>query len=390
MWLIAKVSLVSFVWLGASLQPDSSAQLAVSELQGGGIGDDGVESIFGFQNLPLTHCPPQLPRCRCPNGREGTACYKGQLTNRGAAQLRRNGASLRQALRSAGLAREPYTVEVHCTHIPRTMDSARALLEGLLGSRWAAGRVHVAQQHSGPALWLYPNREYCGALKARGGSVGAHLVGEEAADKAGFSKVGHWKLGEFFTNYTDQRVRLFDLYAARRCHQPGAGVYPCGEEGQCGFDELKSAATVAEVAQFLQAREEGWLQLVVGPLVDRLIVFLLGEGGSVPDFLYFSGHDTTLMPLLVALDLWERPPVGGEWPPYASTLLFSLWTTAEGADMVQLTYNGEPVELPACSYPCTTDKLRSALARLALKEEAWRGRCDAIEAKADAITQSVR
>lgn len=55
MWLIAKVSLVSFVWLGASLQPDSSAQLAVSELQGGGIGDDGVESIFGFQNLPLTH-----------------------------------------------------------------------------------------------------------------------------------------------------------------------------------------------------------------------------------------------------------------------------------------------------------------------------------------------
>lgn len=56
MWVIAKVSLVSFVWLGASLQPDSSAQLAVgAELQGGGIGDDGVESIFGFQNLPLTH-----------------------------------------------------------------------------------------------------------------------------------------------------------------------------------------------------------------------------------------------------------------------------------------------------------------------------------------------
>ncbi|OII72277.1 uncharacterized protein cubi_01610 [Cryptosporidium ubiquitum] len=41
---------------------------------------------------------------------------------------------------------------------------------------------------------------------------------------------------------------------------------------------------------------------------------------KVPKFILFSGHDTTIIPTLASLDIWD-----GHWPPYASTLIIEVY-----------------------------------------------------------------
>uniref|UniRef100_A0A0G4HSG0 Uncharacterized protein n=1 Tax=Chromera velia CCMP2878 TaxID=1169474 RepID=A0A0G4HSG0_9ALVE len=56
-----------------------------------------------------------------------------------------------------------------------------------------------------------------------------------------------------------------------------------------------------------------------------------------PPLVVFSGHDTTIGPLLDVLGLWD-----GKWPPYASLLLLEMYFTTEGRKF-RLIYNGEVV-----------------------------------------------
>jgi len=80
-------------------------------------------------------------------------------------------------------------------------------------------------------------------------------------------------------------------------------------------------------------------------LLDELGTFISGEaGGRGPVLRYFSGHDSTLIPLLSALGAW-----GGEWPPYAASVVFEVWgapgARSPDATTVVVRYNG--VELLA-------------------------------------------
>ncbi|MES2217479.1 MAG: histidine phosphatase family protein [Pseudomonadota bacterium] len=60
-------------------------------------------------------------------------------------------------------------------------------------------------------------------------------------------------------------------------------------------------------------------------------------------FVLFSAHDDTIMTLLSAL---QTPAT--EWPPYASDLNFSLYENPAHNFYVKLTFNNQPVTVPAC------------------------------------------
>jgi Histidine phosphatase superfamily (branch 2) len=75
----------------------------------------------------------------------------------------------------------------------------------------------------------------------------------------------------------------------------------------------------------------------------------------------FSGHDTTLTPLMMKLDLISLACLKGIYPngvdpncqthpPYASTLIFELVTNQNNNYFVRILYNGQPVA-PICSNP---------------------------------------
>lgn len=61
--------------------------------------------------------------------------------------------------------------------------------------------------------------------------------------------------------------------------------------------------------------------------------------------LLFSGHDTTLVPILNAFQQWN-----GIWAMYASQMQFELYQSkSTGSYSMRITYNGEPVMVPGCT-----------------------------------------
>lgn len=72
-------------------------------------------------------------------------------------------------------------------------------------------------------------------------------------------------------------------------------------------------------------------------------------GQSTPKFTLYSAHDTTIMPYLNALGMWD-----GKWAPYASVLIHELFQSSLTRKYyVRMIYNGEPLLIPGCvDYFC--------------------------------------
>jgi hypothetical protein len=73
------------------------------------------------------------------------------------------------------------------------------------------------------------------------------------------------------------------------------------------------------------------------------------EGQQIQKFLLYSGHDTTLIPILVALQVDTM-----EWPPYASMMLIELFDMS-GKNYVRITYNGQVLPLRFCGSETLCD-----------------------------------
>ena len=71
-------------------------------------------------------------------------------------------------------------------------------------------------------------------------------------------------------------------------------------------------------------------------MVRRMEAAAAGEAGDTRMFLY-SGHDSSLMPLLAALGKHVE-----DWPPYLSNLTLELWQQPSGQHFVK-------ARLAACS-----------------------------------------
>ncbi len=74
-------------------------------------------------------------------------------------------------------------------------------------------------------------------------------------------------------------------------------------------------------------------------------------------FVLFSGHDTTIMSLMSAMEAPLETP-----PPYASDLSFAVFETATGETLVKLSLNGNPLRIPACQGTiCTLSQFEALI-----------------------------
>jgi len=67
---------------------------------------------------------------------------------------------------------------------------------------------------------------------------------------------------------------------------------------------------------------------------------------SAPPLALTSTHDTTLIQLLVAMDLWD-----GQWPTYAETLILEAYRNISAGEVkasFRLLRRGKPLNIPAC------------------------------------------
>ena len=98
-----------------------------------------------------------------------------------------------------------------------------------------------------------------------------------------------------------------------------------------------------------------YARTVTSPLVAALRARLNSTGLSV-----FLAHDTTLMPLLVAL----TTDYDGAWAPYAAAVVVETWTLPGGSDAVRVAYDGAYRTLAGCPSQelCPVDAFLAATA----------------------------
>jgi len=87
-------------------------------------------------------------------------------------------------------------------------------------------------------------------------------------------------------------------------------------------------------------------RLAIGRFVGELYQNMIDKisGTNKYKYMLFSGHDTTLAPLLSALNIFG-PFI---WPPYASNLAIELVRDTQNQFYVSLKYNFIPIIIPGC------------------------------------------
>jgi hypothetical protein len=156
-----------------------------------------------------------------------------------------------------------------------------------------------------------------------------------------------------------------DVLVSRSCH----GMKPVCVEDKNNSTKCMTEASLKSVQQAgideyklwygdNSLRKEGITRLQIGSMLWEIknnfikapTTLLKGDLGNYPRLKVYSGHDSTLGPILSALNA-----KGADWPPYASTISFELWnpkkneTNSDHLDLsLRIIYNGEPMDASWC------------------------------------------
>eukprot|EP00188_Purpureofilum_apyrenoidigerum_P001898 Plantae.Rhodophyta-Purpureofilum_apyrenoidigerum.ctg20944.p1 GENE.Plantae.Rhodophyta-Purpureofilum_apyrenoidigerum.ctg20944~~Plantae.Rhodophyta-Purpureofilum_apyrenoidigerum.ctg20944.p1 ORF type:complete len:424 (-),score=64.33 Plantae.Rhodophyta-Purpureofilum_apyrenoidigerum.ctg20944:247-1518(-) len=286
-------------------------------------------------------------------------CMPGELTELGCRQMRELGEKLREAyidnfkLLSDGF--NDREVHVRASYQERAVQSAQALLSGLFpkGQRPEKIPIHVMPMKKETII---PNTNQCPRLrKMFGEAKKAWRANDETEEiRAHVGLI----LGE---DLNTPIIHFYDSFVGRYAHglELPEGVSPKL------IDEVSRLA-VWEVAQLFKDRHA--LKLSIAPLWQEICSShrqsLSGEEKDRKLIIY-SGHDTTLMPMLESLGVFD-----GKWPSFAASIIVELLKEKESDRAhVRVLYNHEPVTIPGCGEKvlCEYDRFLEVLGDTASK-----------------------
>jgi len=156
--------------------------------------------------------------------------------------------------------------------------------------------------------------------------------------------------------------QIYDNFYCRRAHG-----YPLPE----GFtkDYVDHIIEVAEKEYTFILADREYVELGMSPLFTRLKTLLKNRVNGVDNdlkYALFSGHDTTLAPLLSLLGVYD-----GKWPSYASNLIFELSQRADTSEWIlKLIYNGKELFISGCplEQSCPWKTFDSATSQFEIKD----------------------
>ena len=310
-------------------------------------------------------------------------CVKGELTRDGQRQARSFGAWLRQRyVQQLGFLPEEHrggSLASRSTNYSRTVATLRGVLTGLYPGAKSQFPVETTEELD---EILFGNQHTCERL--------AHLIraGQQAASAAlpppevqALQERVRTALGL----ERDAPINFLDLHDAMTTMRQHGKRIPEGMRDEA----LLAAVELQAVQQFLNfvappgdaGRKQEVLRLGMGRLMWLMLQRMEAEvatGGEAaaatrPRAYLYSGHDSTIMPLLAAL--------GKEvdhWPPYLSNFVFELWECPGGEPYVRVLYNQQVLPLTElCGRPnCTLRELRDTVLEpmlLSSREERERG-----------------
>lgn len=317
---------------------------------------------------PKPHSPFE-ERYRSHKLKGGT--FPGQLTTIGMQQMFSLGARLRKEYveerRFLSPAFEASEVYVRSTNIVRNLESTRCLLAGLFQQQ-QEGPVTIVTEEAEREI-LYPNYQGCKGLK--------HLTSGRislASSQPGMTdelkklqrdlNIDHTKQVDFFL--------LLDNLLAEQVHG-----FPFSVQYESHL--LQSEQRAIDIVTYLMGpNKREALRLSVGPFLYALQGNMLetarrSTDGTEPRKLFlYSTHDVTLIPLLIALGIFDQ-----KWPPYAADITLELYQHKKSKGwFTRLTYNGKEQVVKGCSSAlCPLDQFLNALSEFALSPEDYKTQC---------------
>ncbi|XP_053483622.1 lysophosphatidic acid phosphatase type 6 [Ictalurus furcatus] len=297
--------------------------------------------------------------------------YPGQLTTVGMQQLYDLGLRLRRRYIQDMAFLSPYfnskEVYVRSTNIVRTIESARCLVAGLFQQQ-NTDTVSIVTEEAEKEI-LYPNYHGCKLLKLLSGSRWAKssTLPDIASDLQSIQSalgVGPHQRLDF--------ILIRDDMVARETHRLPS---PAALDSWRAKVEQRAVDMIWYIYE--PSNREN-LQLCVGPVLHTLLTNMETKvQGNASDsdrklFLY-SVHDTTLMPCLMALGVFDM-----RWPPYAADITLELYQNRHDMQhYVKISYIGQDQKIPGCSdVYCPLKEFKQALSVYALPAESYHTLCN--------------
>jgi len=315
---------------------------------------------------------PRLHRKHYLNGEETFpgGCMAGQLTKYGYDQHLVNGANLKSTYPSAFPASySASSAYVRSTDIPRTLQSAQALLRGI--APWSPAANNVTQfvdvyTVDASKEWLYPNPGNCAKLGQYETEAKASAAYQSWVQSVLTPLVQ--AMSPFYglpLASMPSPINIFDCLGAHVCHKfPLPGGMPVAL-----YDRMVAAMEweYNYIYNFPDRAEYG--RLAMGKLYYQIWMNFIGAlhepTNTEPQFKLFSAHDTSVMPFLNAIGAWD-----GKWAPYAALVQMELWTSENGGQpLVRWVYNRQEMTLPGCSSTfCSFNSFAALVQPIILKD----------------------
>ncbi|KAI9223923.1 histidine phosphatase superfamily [Blastocladiella britannica] len=328
-----------------------------------------------------------------------STCYHGQLTDRGRSTMAGIGASLRDLYVTklkflpANLS-HPSLVYLRSTDYPRTLESLHSLFDGLFPPATRSGAVAASD----------PLIIYSRSPVGYDNSYADYECARYRALRKQFDAIVHPQLANEYKTWSPKlqsllhskhgAVAAFDVLVSSLAHNWDVDITP--DE----FETLRTASTrqwfdyismypefpKLMIGRFVTEIHELQQHVVDTPPMAAAAAPSIGavspspprpsplpatefsmhvqhmadfKADVPPKMAVYAGHDTTIVPLLAALDLWQGE--NKQWPYFASHIAFETFqdTTVVKADptnrdpaashYVRVLYNDEPQHLPACA-----------------------------------------
>lgn len=269
-------------------------------------------------------------------------CSIGQLTTIGYNQQLANGKALMQAYVKSGFLDDTISsseIYIRSDNEPRTQQSAESLMLGMYPLRGGFTEVVELETRDTTFDYITCNSKLCPKFA-------------EYQEEFKHSKtwLDHWNQTEAVLtaisnaiNYTVDEDDLDPFSDCLRTHLCHGLPWPKGMTSDL-YERAWGELSWQEYNMFKYPSVQANAQVGIGFLLKEILQQINASvsGKPVQKFLLYSGHDTTLIPILVALQVDN-----GVWPPYASMILLELYDVG-GKYMVRVIYNGKVLQLPFC------------------------------------------
>ena len=340
--------------------------------------------------------PPRTLEDELYSGEDAGSHPYAQLTERGVSQLLAVGRELRSRYvdKTPGFLSDTTSlasqIYARSTNMCRTLQSLRSLLAGFYAIPIAVSSPPPSALYDAAALKnsTRPKKEEV-MFPGADGPCDAMATRRAAIFSPDFAE-------RHYPGYAEIEARVKTLlgYQDKVAWLTIKEILTCRREHDIPFPagiSLEDEEKISGLAGWMWGKLYGDTalnRLAIGRFVKELSDDLRAAMGPAPEtpddssasttgprgkkILLYSGHDSTLVPLLCALDIYD-----GNWPPYASYLTLEIaQSRASGQRFVRALYNDKEVAMLGQAGPwCSFDVLLDGLERFSLRHEDYRKEC---------------